>query len=346
MRHTLLLGLLGFFCSYAIGQTPKDFFQASDLNSFVVKGINCTDLDKNSALKQNTTAALTQIKADGFNTLRVEFNLNQLVRRGKYPYIDPAICLWIDSLSTTADELDLKLILTLRNHTSEIMANPSASFWVDRHIQLEHIYVWLQIAYRFKDNQTIIGYDILPAPTARVKDIQFTYIANELISAIRTRDANHLIFVNGLNKYLTVWTEADDLKLKNKNIALSGSFEYLQPFSFQKTEWAIEQKGLRFKNDEQSALALASYVQQIDSVAKKFNTPILVNDIALSKKAFKWWKNGHSYYLNSRSTLEASKVGTSSQSINGSTFGIYKFKKRKIKYQSCARKKALKKLRG
>jgi hypothetical protein len=342
MRNTLLIGLLSLVCIYSIGQSSSGFFQATDLNSFPVKAINFTDLDQNPELRTNSPALLSKLKEDGFNTIRIEVNLHQLVRHGKYPYIDRELCKWIDSISVAAEALDLKLMLTLRNHSSEVKANPGFSYWTDRHIQLEHIYVWLQLAEKYKDNKTIIGYDILPAPSKRVKNIQFTYIANELISAIRTRDPNHLIIVNGLNKYLTDWREAESLKFKDNNVALSGAFEYEQAFRIQKTEWAIDQKGLRFKGNDHSALTLADHINKIDSAGIKFKTPILINDFGLSKKTFKSWRNGRSYFIRSKQALDTASIGYCSQSFNGNTFGLYKFKKDKVKTRGWNIKRALK----
>ncbi len=345
MRNTLLIGVFSLICTYSIGQSATDFFQATELNSFSVKAINFTDLDQNPELRQNSPAVLRKLKEDGFNTMRVEINLHQLVRYGKYPYLEPALLQWIDSISDIANTLDLKLLLTLRNHSSEVKANPGFSYWTDRHIQLEHLYVWLRLAERFKANQTIIGYDILPAPSKRVKNIQFTYLANELISAIRTRDPNHLIFVNGLNKYLTDWKDEEDLKLKDDNVALSGSFEFLQPFRLQQTGWAVNQKGLHFKDNDHSAVLLAYNINKIDSIGSKFNTPILINDFGPSKQAFKSWRNGRSYFIRSRQALDTARNGYCSQSFNGKTFGLYRFKKNKVKYQNFNRKKSLKSTR-
>ncbi len=87
--------------------------------------------------------------------------------------------------------------------------------------------LWRAIADRYKNEPTIIGYDLLNEPnTSKSKD-QWVNLAKELTKEIRKVDSNHIIIVERLNAVNNNWSSDS-----NMNFFLVDDFNVMYTFHF------------------------------------------------------------------------------------------------------------------
>ena len=158
-----------------------------------------------------TEKDIEEIAAFGFNSVRVPFHYNLFISED-----NPGV--WkedgfkiLDDLLNWCSKDGLYVVLDMHcAPAGQTGANIDDS--VDDHPKLwsgvlnqqKTIDVWRQIAKRYKDNTTLIGYDLLNEPIApkfseynNEKDLLPLYKA--IVSAIREVDNNHIIFLEGSN---------------------------------------------------------------------------------------------------------------------------------------------------
>ncbi|MDP3786790.1 MAG: cellulase family glycosylhydrolase [Candidatus Omnitrophota bacterium] len=147
----------------------------------------------------------------GFNHVRVPFHYNLFISED-----DPGA--WkedgfeiLDDLINWCSEYGLYVILDMHcapggqtgaNIDDSIDDQPD--LWTSDLNKQKTVDVWRKIAERYKDNTTVIGYDLLNEPIAskfpkydNEKDLIPLYKA--IVSAIREVDSNHIIFLEGSN---------------------------------------------------------------------------------------------------------------------------------------------------
>jgi endoglucanase len=244
----------------ANGTTLK--FQGSQ-EPFLIKSINLTGIVENKALQGNIEAALDQIKADGFNTIRIELTTdmasagdnNDMSKKNMTTEVsNPAdnsvlekkYDAWISNAVLKAEQKGLFIILALRGSTSEAPIDPALSYWSDIRTQTQFLKIWQGIAAKFKANKNIIGYDLFPDPIAKIRNPQFTFVANNVIMTIRRIDPNHTLFLSGMNKFLEDWKTVESLPIKDQNIALTGKFYAPEDYSLQKSPWVVNKNGSKY----------------------------------------------------------------------------------------------------
>lgn len=94
--------------------------------------------------------------------------------------------------------------------------------FVDEASQDQIVEIWTEIAEHYKDNPTVIGYDLLNEPVAHYFEEDYDVLNSALeplykriTAAIRTVDTNHIIFLGGAqwNTNFSVFSEPFDDKL-------------------------------------------------------------------------------------------------------------------------------------
>ena len=143
------------------------------------------------------------IRSLGLNVVRVPFNyrhfeddLNPTVIRPEgFKYLDRVVKLCADHKLYTI--LDLHAAPGYQNQDWH-SDNPShqALFWQHRHFQDRAVWLWENIAERYRDNPWVAGYDPLNEPSdpeGRVLDAFY----RRVVAAIRARDPEHIIFLEG-----------------------------------------------------------------------------------------------------------------------------------------------------
>jgi len=146
------------------------------------------------------------IKAAGFTTIRVPLHYDLFVdREGRFE--GPGYAL-IDRLVGWAKAVDLKVILDLHaapggqtgvNHDDG--PGYPLMFYVPAHQRLTTA-LWQHIAARYRDETTILGYDLLNEPISPYHDMDYLnpkleVVYRDIVAAIRAVDPNHIIFLEG-----------------------------------------------------------------------------------------------------------------------------------------------------
>lgn len=150
------------------------------------------------------------IKAAGFNTVRVPLHWRLFVE----PSDDGADRFagqgWhlLDRLVQWCREFDLRVILDLHaapggqtgvNHDDG--AGFPLTFYVPRYRRLT-VGLWRQLAAHYRDEPTVLGYDLLNEPISPYSDEAYLNprlepLYREIVAAIRSVDAKHVVFLGG-----------------------------------------------------------------------------------------------------------------------------------------------------
>ncbi|MFH1778909.1 MAG: cellulase family glycosylhydrolase [Candidatus Omnitrophota bacterium] len=147
----------------------------------------------------------------GFNHVRVPFHYNLFISEDNPGVWKEGGFKILDDLIDWCGKYGLYVILDMHcapggqtgaNIDDSIDDHPK--LWSDVLNQQKTIEVWREVAKRYKDNTTLIGYDLLNEPIAtkfseynNEKDLVPLYKA--IVSAIREVDNNHIIFLEGSN---------------------------------------------------------------------------------------------------------------------------------------------------
>lgn len=158
---------------------------------------NCWDATITPGNRCMDETSYAEIKAMGFNTIRFCLAYSMTESDDFYE--------WLDENVAWAEDAGLKLILDmhapkggpqLRNKTA------AAEFWSSETVQQDYTRLWVEIAERYKNNPSILMYDLLNEPvviantTEEAEEKYVTYM-NTLIAAIRAVDTNHIVCVEG-----------------------------------------------------------------------------------------------------------------------------------------------------
>jgi endoglucanase len=159
---------------------------------------------------------LDEIKAYGFNVIRVPFEWARLVT-GWQPTdplpttLDPTYLDYLDEVVQTAVERQIYVVLDMHDFL-KYWSGQSTQVCVDDDTSSAHqqllAHTWKLLAAHFRDNPAVLGYDIMNEPVRREMEKEppepcsscnWHAIAQSVADTIRAVDTNHLIFVEGLN---------------------------------------------------------------------------------------------------------------------------------------------------
>jgi endoglucanase len=153
-----------------------------------------------------TEKDIAYIKELGVNLLRVPFNY-RLLEDGMSPgvYKEEGFAL-LDRVIAWAKKYDLFVLLDLHAAPgcqaidwNVDCAGPEALFWKEKDYQQRTIKLWQHIAARYKDETTVMGYELLGEPVATApmefdhRPVQEFY--REIIPAVRSVDPNHIFLL-------------------------------------------------------------------------------------------------------------------------------------------------------
>lgn len=155
---------------------------------------------------------IRNIKAQGFNVLRVPFNCRLIEKK---PYVYDKIGVgYLDKVIKWAKKYKIWVILDLhaapgaQNHDWHGDSVGPAELWTKKSNQKRTFALWKYLADRYKNEQWVAGYDLLnEAVLSNTRLLNQFY--KEVIRTIRSVDKNHILFIEGNN-----W--ATDLKCLDK----------------------------------------------------------------------------------------------------------------------------------
>ncbi|MDC0357611.1 glycoside hydrolase family 5 protein [Oligoflexia bacterium] len=164
----------------------------------------------------------------GFNTIRLNLAY-RIFEDNANPYTyKPAGWTLLDNLIARAKKYGLKLIIDM--HVSPggagIVACAGCGWrlWDLPENQARFVALWKALASRYKDETTIMAYDLLnePAPTASAT--QWKTLAQTIVDAIREVDSNHLLIVEMPN---WIFDKNDGSPLTNFDLTVLKAFQFL-----------------------------------------------------------------------------------------------------------------------
>lgn len=152
-----------------------------------------------------TTADLDNIKAAGFNTVRVPVWWGQF-----YPLDNVSNAGWradafdmLDWLVNACAQRGLYVVIVMHGvvggqSTSDTTGQANSnSYWNNANNQGNTGFMWWQIANHYKGNPTVAGYDLLNEPTGAPNSAAVISAYDSLYSTVRSADPDHIVYIEG-----------------------------------------------------------------------------------------------------------------------------------------------------
>ena len=165
---------------------------------FIIKGI----ILDNNALNRLTTPNLPvkttyqEIKKLGFNTVKILMNYKDFEVDKRSLSYKPQSWLWLNKHINLAKEYNLKIILTMYvapgGHQT---LNDNKEIWLNNGFQNRFRNLWSSISNHYKNEPTIIGYDLLDSPSPKYSIGQWKQLAKNVITSLKKTGDDHIIFL-------------------------------------------------------------------------------------------------------------------------------------------------------
>lgn len=244
----------------ALGVTALEEFETSFRDNFVQE----TDFENIASL--------------GFNCVRLPFN-HKLIEKEPFSYSKEGLS-YLEKAIGWARKYGIWVILDLHAapgsqngdwHSDstgevELWKNPSN---IERTIKL-----WTFLANRFKDEETVAGYDILNEPIVAAGELNKFY--QDLVKEIRKVDKNHIIFLEPVN-----WAQDLDVLEKPKDENLAFSIHFYQPLEFcfnTKSVPVYPFKDYLYKKGMEDNI---KHLKNCFTISQKLKVPILVGEFGV-----------------------------------------------------------------
>jgi endoglucanase len=141
----------------------------------------------------------------GFNSIRLPFNYRMLSPENQPGVYLEAGFQVIDSLIVWCNRYHLYVILDLhcapggQNSGNISDSDGTARFWTETANQDRTVELWRVLAQRYKDNTTVIGYDLLNEPVMPngTTNLDLRNFYMRLCTSVRNVDPNHILFIEG-----------------------------------------------------------------------------------------------------------------------------------------------------
>ena len=145
-----------------------------------------------------------ELKQLGFNT--VKFCLNyQLLESDAAPFKYRSVGFeWLEKNITWAKKYGIRMIIDMTNPGGDQAIAMGDALWTDSTIQKRTIGLWTEIARRYANEPTIIGYQLVNEPTPLASSVNnglkmWKNLAQKIINGIRKYDKNHIVIIDRLN---------------------------------------------------------------------------------------------------------------------------------------------------
>ncbi|MFT5169922.1 MAG: endoglucanase, partial [Candidatus Omnitrophota bacterium] len=222
---------------------------------------------------------LKNIKAQGFNVIRVPFNY-RLIETAPYKYIKKGLG-YLDRVIAWAKKYKIWVILDLhatpgaQNNDWHGDSLGKAELWTKPTNQKRTLAIWKLVSDRYKDEPWVAGYDLINESVLNNSKLLNVFY-KEIIKTIRSVDTNHILFIEG-----NTW--ATDIKcleeFNDDNYVLSiHNYEPLDlTFNFvPHVKYPCKTKK-RIWNKTQ----LKKHLKQYGDISKARNVPIFVGEFGV-----------------------------------------------------------------
>ncbi len=147
------------------------------------------------------------LQSFGFNVVRLPFHYDLLTEASGPLQLKPDSVRWLDRAIDLAEAVDLYVILDLHGAPGgQSIDMPSGrvdqnELWTTPAHQQRTIWLWEQLAQRYRDRNAVVAYDLLNEPWGDMRsDMRQPVLdmCDKLITAIRKIDEDKLIYVPGV----------------------------------------------------------------------------------------------------------------------------------------------------
>ena len=151
--------------------------------------------------KHHTEESYEELADLGFNSVRFYLNYSLFENDASpYEYKESGFK-WLDQNIEWAEKYGIRLVLNMHYPQGGYQSQGNGDeLWTDTENQNRLIALWTEIARRYSDNPSVMGYGIVNEPVVSAKDYEdplekWRELAQDITDSIRTVDDNHLIFV-------------------------------------------------------------------------------------------------------------------------------------------------------
>jgi aryl-phospho-beta-D-glucosidase BglC (GH1 family) len=202
------IGLGGWLVPEAYMLHMPGFGSPKDIHNKVESLLGAADTDefyRRYTANYVTEQDIRLIASWGFNSIRLPFNYRMLSPENQPGVYLEAGFQVIDSLIVWCQRSHLYVILDLhcapggQNSGNISDSDGTARLWTETANQERTIELWSVLAQRYRDNITVIGYDLLNEPVmpSGTTNLDLRNFYMRLCTAVRKVDPNHILFIEG-----------------------------------------------------------------------------------------------------------------------------------------------------
>ncbi len=151
--------------------------------------------------EHHTTESYRELSEMGFNTVRFYLNYGLFESDSDpYTYRESGFA-WLDQNIACAKRAGIRLVLNMHYPQGGYQSQGNGTaLWTESENQKRLCALWEEIARRYADEPTILGYGLVNEPVVAAEDgeaslVLWQEIAQTITDRIRSVDANHIIFM-------------------------------------------------------------------------------------------------------------------------------------------------------
>ncbi|HEY1406124.1 MAG TPA: glycoside hydrolase family 5 protein [Spirochaetota bacterium] len=284
-------------------------------------------------------------KSLGINSIR--FYLNYRIFEddaAPYTYKESGFAV-LDKNIEWAKANGIYLILNIHVPQGGFQSNAEGGdLWNYRENQKRFTALWKEIARRYKNESTILGFDILNEPVVTRDLSQWERLAKETVAAIREHDPQHIIIVERLNAVIispdnTDWNENRNgdmnfFTINDTNVMYEFHFYKPMQFTHQGASWIWPLKNIstvypgqftdwdgseKTGNRELLEQELAPYI----AFGMSHNVPLYLGEFGVIRKGFEGNRNGVGWVRDMIDIAAAHNINISYHAYHETAFGLF-----------------------
>jgi aryl-phospho-beta-D-glucosidase BglC (GH1 family) len=223
----------------------------------------------------------------GANAIRVPFNY-RLIENSPFSYCEEGFS-YLEKAFSWAEKYNLGIILDLhaapgaQNCDWHSDSNGSALFWEEEEYRNRAISLWEKVVDRFKNEPSLLGYDVLNEPVLGKKDTDILkQFYRQLIKHVRAIDRKNTIFLEG-----DIWAQRINFleDLIEENICISIHVYLPLDFTFNFTPFGKFPGNI--KGEPWDDKAVYRYLEPYFVFSLKNKVKIYVGEFGIN------WRGGH-----------------------------------------------------
>ena len=275
----------------------------------------------------------------GFNSVR--FNINYAIfedDENPYVYRDEGFE-WLDKNIAWAKKYGIRLVLSMHYPQGGCQSTGEGSaLWTEPENMKRLTALWTEIAKRYADEPTILGYGLINEPNVAVENTAdaidvYTAAVQGMVDSIREVNDTQIIFVEKIHTILTIETGKKswpDLNgrlnfpvIQDDNIVYE--FHFYNPLDYTH-QWELEEVlsyPLKENGNTYDKLSIALDIKDYVDFAKKQNAPIYCGEFGVTIDCFKEGGNGLQWVSDSLDVFFENGVNFNYHTFHEDRFGLY-----------------------